>query len=65
MSRDHEDMSHLKNPVYLRRAYTLDEKEPNMGFFLAAKTASNLNQMTPIKFPYFTSGTERVKRRVF
>ena len=37
MSRDHEDMSHLKTPVYPRRVYTLEEKERKMGFFQLPK----------------------------
>ena len=61
MSRDHEDMSSFKKSRLSQTGIHLRRKGAQYGLFLAAKTASNLNQMTPIKFPYFTSRTERVK----
>ena len=33
VSRDHQEMYHLKNADYITQIYTLDEKERNMGLF--------------------------------
>ena len=60
VSPDYQDRSNFKNPESSQTELHLERKGVQYGPFSAAKTASNLNQMTPIKIPYFTFETERV-----